>query len=339
MNRVEKLKLLKLSLLCLFPVIAFIAVISGPVDLSITSLVTKIVNSQFDQDTYILFQLRIPRVLAAIMVGVSLALCGAVLQGLFRNPLADPGLLGVTSGAALGAALAIVLLPSLRFAVQGQFIIAGSAFLMGLVAVMLVYTMGKTQFGISTVYMLLGGIAINAIAITLVNMLQYFANDVALRDINTWLMGGLHPFSYLQLLICLLATLPFLLLLSRYVKALDAILLGEAEAKHLGINIELMKKLLLLTSTLSVCVLTAFSGVIGFIGLIAPHIVRLIVGLSHRQLLPLTALAGAIIMLVSDLIAKTLISPAEIPVGLITAIIGAPFFIFLLIHYRNQHQR
>ncbi len=339
MQRVEKLKYLKLSLLFLFPVVTVIVVTTGPVDISITNFLTRALNSEHDQHSYILFQLRIPRVLAAIMVGISMALCGAVLQSLFRNPLADPGLLGVTSGAALGAALAIVLLPSLRFAIEGQFIIAGSAFLMGLVAVLLVYIMGKTQFGVSTVYMLLGGIAINAIAITLVNMLQYFANDVALRDINTWLMGGLHSFSYLQLSICLMATVPFLLLLFHYARALDAVLLGESEARHLGINVELMKKSLLLSSTLSVCMLTAFSGVIGFIGLIAPHIVRLIVGPSHRQLLPLTALIGAIIMLSSDSLAKTLIKPAEIPVGLITAMIGAPFFIFLLIHYRNQHHR
>ncbi len=338
MYRAKKLRLLQLLLLFFFPVMAVIAIITGPVDISVMSIITKILNSEYDQHNYIFFQLRIPRVLAAMMVGVSMSLCGAVLQGLFRNPLADPGLLGVTSGAAFGAALAIVFLPSLRFAVEGQLIITGSAFLMGWVAVFLVYFIGKTKFGVSTVYMLLGGIAINAIAITMVNMLQYFANDVALRDINTWLMGGLHSFSYSQLLICFLATLPFLLFLFRFINALDAVLLGEAEAKHLGINVELMKKTLLLTSTLSVCVLTAFSGVIGFIGLIAPHIVRLIVGPSHRQLLPLTALTGAIIMLLSDSLAKTLITPAEIPVGLITAMIGAPFFMFLLIHYRNQNQ-
>lgn len=325
-------------LLCLvFPVLAFIAVTTGPIEISILNLTkpsSSIVDNQHD---FIFFQIRLPRVIAAITVGTVMALAGVVMQGLFRNPLAEPGLLGVSAGAALGAAIAIVVLDELRFSLQGQLLISLFSFIAGSLAVFVVYQLGKTSFGISTVYMLLGGIAINAFGITIVNMLQYFANDVALRDINTWLMGGLHSINYLQLCICIIATLPFLLCLFRYHRALDAFLLGEPEAGHLGINTLTMKKTLLISLTLCVCVCTAFCGVIGFIGLVAPHIVRFIVGPSHRQLLPLSALTGAIILLLSDTLARTVIKPAELPVGLITALIGGPFFFFLLLHYRRQH--
>ncbi|SHL11949.1 FecCD family ABC transporter permease [Phytopseudomonas punonensis] len=289
------------------------------------------------QAELILGQIRMPRTLLGLAVGAVLALCGVAMQGLFRNPLADPGLIGVSSGAALGAAVAIVGGAALGGMpeVFAPYLLSLCAFLGGLVVTALVYRLGRRNGQTSVTTMLLAGIALNALAFACIGLFTYLADDATLRTLTFWNLGSLNGASYARLWPLLLVTIAVALWLPRRAQALNALLLGESEARHLGVAVERLKRELVFCTALGVGAAVAAAGMIGFIGLVVPHLVRLLVGPDHRVLLPASALAGASLLLLADLFARLILSPAELPIGIVTALIGAPFFLYLLLRGRT----
>lgn len=289
------------------------------------------------QAELILGQIRMPRTLLGLAVGAVLALCGVAMQGLFRNPLADPGLIGVSSGAALGAAIAIVGGAALGGIPElfAPYLLSLCAFLGGLVVTALVYRLGRRNGQTSVTTMLLAGIALNALAFACIGLFTYLADDATLRTLTFWNLGSLNGASYARLWPLLLVTLAVALWLPRRAQALNALLLGESEARHLGVAVERLKRELVFCTALGVGAAVAAAGMIGFIGLVVPHLVRLLVGPDHRVLLPASALAGASLLLLADLFARLILSPAELPIGIVTALIGAPFFLYLLLRGRT----
>ena len=259
------------------------------------------------------------------------------MQGLFRNPLADPGLVGVSSGAALGAAIAIVGgsafggLPD----VFGPYLLSLCAFMGGLGVTALVYRLGRRNGQTNVAVMLLAGIALTALASSAVGLFTYLADDATLRTLTFWNLGSLNGASYTRLWPLLFVTLGVALWLPRRASALNALLLGESEASHLGINVEGLKRELVFCTALGVGAAVAAAGMIGFIGLVVPHLVRLLAGPDHRVLLPASVLAGATLLLFADLIARLAMAPAELPIGIVTAFLGAPFFLYLLLRGRH----
>lgn len=253
------------------------------------------------------------------------------MQGLFRNPLADPGIIGVSSGAAVGAIVAIVWLADSL----GTWSIPMSAFVGGLVTTLLVYGLAQSKNGTSVLILLLAGIAISAFAGSAIGFISYFTDDQKLRALSLWQMGSLTGASVTNLAIALCTLLALSIAFQRQAGALDALLIGEPEARHLGIAVEKLKLQLILLTAIGVGVAVSCAGIIGFVGLVVPHLVRLTTGPSHHSLLPLCALCGAVLMLIADLLARTVVQPAELPVGLVTALLGAPFFLVLLIQQRK----
>lgn len=294
-------------------------------------------DASVQQAELILAQIRMPRTLLGLAVGMVLALCGVAMQGLFRNPLADPGLVGVSSGAALGAAVAIVGgaafggLPE-AFA---PYLLSACAFVGGLLVTALVYRLGRRDGQTQVATMLLAGIALTALAGAAIGLFTYLADDATLRTLTFWNLGSLNGASYARLWPLLLATLAVALWLPRRARALNALLLGESEARHLGFDVERLKRELVFCTALGVGAAVAAAGLIGFIGLVVPHLMRLLVGPDHRLLLPASALAGASLLLLADLVARLALAPAELPIGIVTALIGAPFFLYLLVRGRS----
>ncbi|MGE8503778.1 MAG: FecCD family ABC transporter permease [Pseudomonas sp.] len=294
-------------------------------------------DASVQQAELILAQIRVPRTLLGLAVGMVLALCGVAMQGLFRNPLADPGLVGVSSGAALGAAVAIVGgaafggLPE-AFA---PYLLSAFAFIGGLLVTALVYRLGRRDGQTNVATMLLAGIALTALAGAAIGLFTYLADDATLRTLTFWNLGSLNGASYARLWPLLLATLAVALWLPRRARALNALLLGESEARHLGFEVERLKRELVFCTALGVGAAVAAAGLIGFIGLVVPHLMRLLVGPDHRLLLPASALAGASLLLLADLVARLALAPAELPIGIVTALIGAPFFLYLLVRGRS----
>lgn len=289
------------------------------------------------QAELIVGQIRLPRALLGLCVGAVLALSGVAMQGLFRNPLADPGLIGVSSGAALGAAVAIVggaAFGGLPTALA-PYLLSGCAFAGGLGVTALVYRLGRRDGQTSVATMLLAGIALTALAGAAIGLFTYLADDATLRTLTFWNLGSLNGASYARLWPLLLVTAAVALWLPRRARALNALLLGESEARHLGFAVERLKRELVFCTALGVGAAVAAAGMIGFIGLVVPHLMRLLVGPDHRLLLPASALAGASLLLLADLLARLLLAPAELPIGIVTALLGAPFFIYLLLRGRS----
>jgi len=311
---------------------------SGAVNLELSEVFSGIshtltCNAQ-GQAARIIGQIRLPRVLLAALMGAILGMSGAAMQGLFRNPLADPSLIGVTAGASLGAALVIVLGGSL---VQGYTALtAGTigAFAGGAIAVVFVYRLATSASGTTVATMLLAGIAITALAGALGSLLEFYADNDMLRRISLWKMGGMDGANYPRLWLASGVGAAVLLALPQYASALNALLLGESEARHLGIDVDSAKISLIAWVAVGVGTSVALVGTIAFVGLIVPHIVRMAVGPDHRVLLPASALAGAILLVVADTLSRIVLAPTELPVGIITAIVGVPFFISLL---RQRH--
>ncbi len=317
----------------------------GPVSLPLTDTLRaalrlvglRVDGEQMQQAELILGQIRLPRALLGLTVGAVLGLCGVAMQGLFRNPLADPGLVGVSSGAALGAAIAIVGGAALGGMPEAfaPYLLSFSAFLGGLGVTALVYRLGRRDGETSVATMLLAGIALTALAGAAIGMFTYLADDSTLRTLTFWNLGSLNGASYARLWPLLLVTATVALWLPRRAKALNALLLGESEARHLGFAVEQIKRELVFCTALGVGAAVAAAGMIGFVGLVVPHLLRLLVGPDHRVLLPASALAGATLLLLADLAARLLLAPAELPIGIVTALIGAPFFLYLLVRERS----
>ncbi len=289
--------------------------------------------------TMIVQQVRIPRTLLAIAVGGILALCGAVLQGLFRNPLADPGIIGVSSGASLGAAVAIVLFGGLA-ASYPLLMVLGTvpvfACIGGIIITFVVYQLGTGSNGTSVTMMLLAGVAISALAGAALGLLNYFADDQALRDLSLWTMGSLAGANTHGLYLAFVTLVVLFVSYLRDADKLNAMLLGEAEARHMGINVQAVKRRLIVLAAAGVGVTVALAGIIGFIGLIVPHLARMMIGPNYRSLLPVSMLLGALLLLVADMLARTIVAPLDMPVGIVTALIGTPFFLWLLIKQKGR---
>ncbi len=323
----------------LLPVVALLSLTVGTVSISWVEALRAVVgSSSTTQIDTILFDIRLPRILLAIFVGAVLATTGAVMQGLFRNPLADPSLIGVSSGASVGASLMIVTAGGFiqGGALVGISLVSIGAFVGGFTATLLVYRLATSGMGTSVTTMLLAGIAIGALAGALNSLLSYFSDNDMLRQISLWQMGNLSGASWLKVSIMGVVTILLMGLFPRDSRALNALLLGESEARHLGINVQRVKRRLIVLTALGVGVSVAVAGLVGFVGLIMPHIIRLMIGPDHRWLIPASGLAGAILLVVADSLARVVVIPAELPTGILTAILGAPFFVALLLQQRKD---
>ena len=279
--------------------------------------------------------IRLPRVLLALVIGGSLALAGCVMQGLFRNPLADPGLLGISSGAALAVALWVVLplsLPALVMLYAPML----AAFLGALAATVAIFLLSQ-QRNSSLSRLLLVGIAINALCGAAVGVLSWVSNDAQLRQLSLWGMGSLGQAQWSTVLAVTSLMVPTALVIWRLANALNVLQLGDEEAHYLGVDVAVVQRILLLCSALLVAAAVAVSGVIGFVGLVVPHLMRMWLGADHRAAIPGSVLAGASLLLVADTAARTLVAPAEMPVGLLTSLLGAPWFLWLIFRRGGQH--
>ena len=334
MKRLEPAKLL-LFLAVALPLVALGGIALGTVTLSAADLWRALAGDSLEST--IVLDIRLPRVLLALCVGAILASSGAVMQGLFRNPLADPSLIGVSSGASVGASIVIVIAASWMAAgsAMGLPLVALGAFAGGFLATVLVYRLATSEIGTSVSTMLLAGIAITALAGALNSLLAYFADDDMLRQISLWQMGNLSTANWSRVVLIGLVTAVLMVLFPRYSNALNALLLGESEARYLGVDVQRVKQRLIVLTALGVGVSVAVAGLIAFVGLVMPHVVRLLIGPDHRWLIPASAMAGALLLIVADGLARILVSPTELPTGILTALLGAPFFVALLIQQRR----
>ena len=277
--------------------------------------------------------IRLPRVLLAVLLGMALAVSGAVMQGLFRNPLADPGLLGISSGAGLAVALAIVI-PLALPAMLAMWLPTVAAFLGSLLVTLLIFSFSRLARG-NLSRLLLVGIAINALCGAAVGVLSWLSNDQQLRQLSLWGMGSLSQAQWPSLLVCALLIVPALLLLQTRARRLNLLQLGEEDAHYMGIDVKRTQRQLLVLSALLVGTAVSVSGIIGFVGLVVPHVMRFCLGNDHRWMLPGSALAGGILLLLADTLARTVVIPAEMPVGLLTSLIGGPWFLWLILRQQR----
>jgi len=323
----------QLFLIFLFLLVLVFSILISIVTGSFKISINDIFNGQLsDIAKSVFYEIRLPRVIFAAFVGCALSLSGACLQGLFRNPLADPGLIGVSSGAALGAASIIVLgsnfIPDFLL---GPYLVPLSAIIGAMFVIFLLYsfTSGFGYQGIT--YMLLAGIAVNSIAGVAIGILTYISDDAALRSLTFWTMGSFGGITWHLAIPAITIIILNLIWIFRFSRKLDIIQLGESEAYRLGIDVKTLKFSVIISSAIIVGISVSISGMIGFVGLIVPHLIRLIGGVNHNYLLPSSALGGAILMVISDLISRTTVQPAELPIGLITSAIGSPFFLWLIL--------
>lgn len=276
----------------------------------------------------ILWNIRLPRVFLGALVGLCLGTAGAAFQGLFKNPMADPHVVGVSAGAALGASIAIAVLHRVGARLLAP--VPACAFAGGILAVLLVYRLAAVGRRVPVLNLLLSGVALGSLGISLVSLVIYVTSQQAREEIIFWLMGGLGSANWSQVL----WVLPYALigggLLLALSRDLNAMLLGEEAALHLGVNVEVVKALVLAAGALLTAAAVAFAGTIGFVGLIVPHVMRFLLGPDHRHLLPGSALAGATLVVLADTLARSLTGAGELPVGLVMAVLGGPFFLYLL---------
>lgn len=284
----------------------------------------------------IIFRIRMPRIVLGILVGSGLAISGAAFQGLFKNPMADPYMIGISSGASLGATLAIVF--KLSFAVGVKVFgyqlfdissVSLFAFVGALITVYVVYNLARVGGQVPITTLLLSGIAVGSFISAIVSLIMCLSTD-SLHEVVFWIMGSLSNKGWPEVRMGLLGIVIGSAVIFVFARDLNVMLLGEEKAKHLGVEVETVKRILLVSGSLVVASAVSVSGVIGFVGLVIPHIVRLLVGPDHRTLLPASALIGSIFLIICDTIARTIIAPMEIPVGIVTSLFGGPFFIYLL---------
>lgn len=318
-------------LLILLPVCSLISLSMGIVPVGLTDIVDP-----SSPGYLILWELRIPRLLITLIEGALLALSGAVIQSLFRNPLADPSLIGVTAGAGLASVSLLVLAGTWLSATWLTLALPMAAFFGGLVATWIVAKIGLMNQVSSVTSMLLAGIAINAIAASGVSLLQYLADDFSLRQTLFWLLGGVQQASWVEVAVLSAISVPVVISILRYSERLNLMMLGDQQAQLLGVDVVRIRKILIMLAALAVGAAVAVSGMIGFVGLVVPHWIRLLVGPDLRTLLPLCALFGAVFLLIADLCSRLVIAPAEIPLGIVTALVGGPFFLSMILYRRGQ---
>lgn len=292
-----------------------------------------------DQFRGVLDIVRIPRVLLGILVGAALGVSGTAIQGIFRNPLAEPGLIGISAGASLMAVTIIVLELSIFASLSnllGYYLLAFGAFAGAGIAALLVYQISRSDGRSNVATMLLAGIAINALAGALTGLITYVADDQQLRNITFWMLGSLAGATWETVF----AVTPFIiipvLLLPRMGRAINAFALGEVQASQLGLKVNVIKRNVVILATMAVGASVAVSGIIGFIGLLVPHIIRLIMGVDNRHVLPASAIFGALMLTLADMVCRTIVAPIELPIGVITALLGTPVFLYILIKDKRK---
>lgn len=321
-------------LVCLLGLAGIISLASGAVHIPFLSMsrIFFAPDESEQQFTAILFYIRLPRLITGIGVGAALAVAGCVLQAMFRNPLADPGLLGVSGGGALAAVAIIIFTPQLIASpnLAFDFVLPAAAFLGSFLAIIFTLTINKIPQDRSNNSLILAGIAVNALCTTGIGLLIYLSDDQQLRQLTFWMMGSLSQIEWKLLLPALGLMAMAVCYLCLCGNTLNLLMLGEREAGHLGLNIKRSQLQLLITSSLAVGAAVAISGIIGFIGLMIPHIARLLCGSNHRILLPCASLMGALMAIMADLAARLLVIPSELPIGLVTSALGAPFLLWLL---------
>lgn len=292
------------------------------------------VKSNFPKmHSLIVLKLRLPRIMLAGLVGAGLSIVGASFQAIFKNPMADPYVLGVSSGSALGAAIAIVM--GLDFTLLGAGMITISAFIFALLTTLVVYNIAKVGNKVPEITLLLSGVAVSFFLSAMMSLIMVF-NKNMVDKIVFWLMGSVSTATWKQVLVLTPFVIVGLFIIMAFSRDLNIMLMGDETAGSLGIEVEKVKKILLTVSSIVVAACVSVSGIIGFVGLVIPHIVRLMFGPDHKILLPFSTVIGAIFMIVCDTLARTLASPAEIPVGVITSLFGAPFFIYLLMKSKKK---
>ena len=322
-------------------VAAFVALSIGPTGITLGALprvlmamLTGRAEADVAREQLVLIDIRLPRLLLGMFVGAALAVAGAMMQGMFRNPLADPGLIGVSSGAAVAAVATIALgngLAAPWIKAFGAYALPVAAFLGGITTTAVLVGLIRRQGQLAIGTLLLAGIAIAALNTALMGLIAFTSDDRELRDLTLWLLGSLSGASWPKVF----AVLPFAALvaicLPGLIRGLNGLLLGEAEAFHLGIDVERTKRLIALITSAAVGAAVAVSGIVGFVGIVVPHLVRLLAGPDHRVVLPASALMGATLVLVADTFARMLVRPAELPLGVVMAIIGAPIFLHMVV--------
>ncbi|MEL6919535.1 MAG: iron ABC transporter permease [Pseudomonadota bacterium] len=313
----------------------------GATDVTLGPVLWKVVSGQdlTRMEAIVLWDIRAPRLILGLLVGAALAVGGAVMQGLFRNPLADPGLVGVSAGAGLGAITAIVLAglaPLWLASMAGDQLVPVAAFFGGWASTLVLYRVSTRRGRTSVATMLLAGIALGALAGALSGILVYVADDRQLRDLTFWGLGSLGGASWIKVM-----TAGPIIALSLFAacalgRGLNGLALGEATAAHIGLNVQWVKNMAILTVAAATGAAVAVSGAIGFIGIVVPHLLRLATGPDHRPLLINAGLLGALLLVLSDVIARVIIAPAELPIGIVTAVLGAPVFLWILLRQRGM---
>jgi len=331
--------------LVLVSAIAFaFSITTGASNASIIDVIASMATGSADsalsnRDRIVIFDIRLPRAILGFLIGGGLAVSGAVMQGLFRNPLADPGLIGVSAGSSLGAVAMIVLGGGVLAPVAhlfGIFSLPIAAFIGGLVTTVLLYKVATRHGQTSIATLLLAGIALGSLALAATGILIYMADDRQLRDLTFWSMGSLAGSTWSKvigagpIIVLSLLPLPFM------ARGLNALTLGEAAAFHMGVAVQRLKNVAIVSVAAAVGASVAVSGGIGFVGIVVPHILRMIIGPDHRFLLPASALLGGSLLIVADVVARTIVSPAELPIGILTAGVGGPFFLWMLLRQRSR---
>lgn len=327
--------------------VMFLSACVGALPIAIKEL-TAIVSYQLgmgdaqgfsSQQQAVLLNIRLPRIVLGVVIGAALAISGAVIQGLFRNPLSDPGLIGISSGASFFAVLMIVLEGAVFSTIKeifGYYAISFAAFIGACLTTILVYRLAMKNGRAEVTLLLLVGICINALTGSFTGLLTYVATDEQLRNITFWSLGSLGGASWQTVIGVLPFTLIPIFLLPLLAKPLNALILGEAQATLMGVKIQRVKQLIILLATIAVGGAVAVAGMIGFIGLVTPHIIRMAFGANNHLVLPASALLGATILSLADLIARTWVAPQELPIGILTALLGTPVFLYIILVDRRK---
>lgn len=326
---------LVLALLVLVPVAAGVGAYPIPVGDVLGSVLHRVGPGGRELDRVaesVLWNVRFPRIVLALLVGASLGCAGALMQGVFGNPLAEPGVIGVSSGAAVGAVAAIA------FGVNflGTWTVSVFAFVAGLGTVLLVYAMSRSGGRTEVVTLILTGIAVNAFAGAVIGLFLFYADTAAVNQITFWQLGSLAQATWPKVLAVLPCAVLGLAVAPWYARRLDLLSLGERPARHLGVDVERLRVVLVLVIALLTAAAVSVAGIIGFVGLVVPHLLRMAAGPGHRFLVPGSALLGALVLLGADLAARTVAAPAELPLGVLTALLGSPFFFWLLRRTRRR---
>lgn len=313
----------------------------GGIDLTLQQFIDVLTQqSQNPIHSFIIYEIRLPRTLLCLSVGAILALCGTTMQCLFRNSLADATIMGVSAGASLGVALTIVCFASALADMPtalNLIFLPMSAFLGSCLISFIIYQLGKEKKQTSMHIILLAGIAINAFCGAFLSYLTYIADDQMLRDFSVWTMGSLAGADSSNILLPIISSILLYSYLHKKSTHLNALLLGDVQAHYLGIHPHKLKRTLIIVCSIGIGIAVSLTGLIGFVGLVVPHITRMIVGANHQFVLPVSALLGALLLTLADIIARLIILPAELPIGIITAFIGAPFFLYLLLKNKGKN--